>query len=90
MKQTVKQYKDWWSAVAFAEVGEWDTAREMIPDSKPKTEIGWLGRIFAAVAFAEEGLHDEALRIAGGDKEPVRTTRKQPYTIFDSKGYSCH
>jgi hypothetical protein len=86
----MEQYKDWWSAVAFAEVGEWDTAREMIPDSKPNTEIGWLGRIFAAVAFAEEGLHDEALRIAGGDKAPVRTTRNQPYTIFDSKGYSCN
>ena len=88
MKQTMEQYKDWWIAVAFAEAGEWDTAREMIPDSEPKTETGWLGRIFAAVAFAEEGLHDEALRIAGGDKRPVRTTKKQPYTVFDRKGYS--
>jgi hypothetical protein len=90
MKQTLEQYKDWRIAVAFAEAGEWDTAREMIPDPEPKTETGWLGRIFAAVAFAEEGLHDEALRIAGGDKRPVRATRNHPYTVFGSKSYSCN
>jgi hypothetical protein len=88
MKQTMDQYKDWRIAVAFAEVGEWDTAREMIPDSKPKTTIDWFGRIFAAVAFAEEGLHDEALQIAGGNKQPARSKRDRSVKIVNREGYS--
>ena len=88
MKQTMEQHKDWWSAVAFAEVGEWDTAREMIPVSEPNTEIGWLGRIFAAVAFAEEGLHDEALQIAAGNKQPARSDRNQLFKVVNRERYS--
>ena len=88
MKHTMEQYKDWWSAVAFAEVGEWDTAREMTPDPKPKTTIDWFGRIFAAVAFAEEGLQDEALQFADGDKKPARSQRERSYSIVKRESYS--
>lgn len=88
MKHTIEQYKDWWSAVAFAEVGEWETAREMIPDSKPKTTTDWFGRIFAAVAFAEEGLHEEALQIAAGNKEPAKSQRERSFKIVNRESYS--
>ena len=85
MKPTMKQYKDWRIAVAFAEVGEWETAREMTPDLGPKITTDWLERIFIAVAFAEEGLHDEALQIATGNKVSVRPDRSQPFTVFEYK-----
>jgi len=88
MKQKKEQHKDWWSAVAFAEVGEWDTAREMTPDSEPKTSIDWLGRIFAAVAFAEEGLHDEALQIAAGNNQLTRSNRNQSFKVVNRGSYS--
>lgn len=57
---------NWMVAAAFAEAGEWETARTMIPEKKNTTEFSWLSRIFSAVAFAEEGLVEEALRLTGG------------------------
>ncbi|MDW7771790.1 MAG: hypothetical protein SCH71_02775 [Desulfobulbaceae bacterium] len=70
------EYKgDWMVAAAFAEAGEWDTARSMMPERKSNTEISWLSRIFSAVAFAEEGLADEAIRLTGGK-------RQQPTYVF--------
>ena len=90
MKPTVEQYKDWWNAVAFAEAGEWETAREMTPDPGPRTTTDWLERIFIAVAFAEEGLHDEALQIATGNKVPFRPDRSQPFTVLEHKSYFCN
>jgi len=53
-------------AVTYAEAGEWDTAREMLAASKPRTSLTWLESHFAAVAFAESGLHEEADRITSG------------------------
>lgn len=57
----------WFSAVAFAEQGEHQTAIQVaqtrvFPEHK-KGFTAYLSRVFAAAAFAEEGLHDEAQRI---------------------------
>jgi hypothetical protein len=74
--KTNREYKgNWMVAAAFAEAGEWDTARSMIPEKKNTLEFGWLSRIFSAVAFAEEGLHDEALRLIGAGSRKQRTVR---------------
>lgn len=51
------------TAVTFAEAGEWDTARAMMPSSRRKNKISWLQKMFMAVTFAEAGLHGEALRL---------------------------
>ncbi|MBI5559280.1 MAG: hypothetical protein HY885_16780 [Deltaproteobacteria bacterium] len=57
--------KSWMMAATFAEAGEWDTALTMIPAARPAKETNRFFKLFAAVAFAEEGMHEEALRIYG-------------------------
>jgi len=49
------QKKSWMAAVAFAEAGEWDTAREMMPVGPRRAEVTSLDRLFAAASFAEAG-----------------------------------
>ncbi|MEW6595207.1 MAG: hypothetical protein AB1413_10090 [Thermodesulfobacteriota bacterium] len=67
MKQTNRHAK-WTTAITFAEAGEWETARLYMPPVKT-TLRAWLEKTFMAVAFAEEGLADEAVRLSG---EPPR------------------
>jgi hypothetical protein len=55
MKNMVKKFQKTMLAAAFAEAGEWDTAREMTPD------LELLDRIFTAITFAEAGLHTYAI-----------------------------
>jgi hypothetical protein len=62
MKKSDK-HRNWWTAITFAEAGEWDTAREFMPLSPPRNEISRLQKIFAAVALAEEGLHEDAVQL---------------------------
>ncbi len=57
--------KSWMTAVTFAEAGEWETARYYAPHPRKSRLLAWIERHLEAAAFAEEGLHDEAMRIAG-------------------------
>ncbi|MBU0484486.1 MAG: hypothetical protein KKB30_08230 [Proteobacteria bacterium] len=63
MRRHANTTKSWMNAITFAEAGEWDTAREMVPESANNREISWLQKIFMAVSFAEAGMPEEALRI---------------------------
>ncbi|MFH1216900.1 MAG: hypothetical protein V1706_10420 [Pseudomonadota bacterium] len=56
---------NWMMAATYAEAGEWETAKSITPELGDMTQVGFFSKIFAAVAFAEEGLHDEASRLAG-------------------------
>lgn len=56
--------RDLMTAVAFAEVGEWDTARKLLPRPAPGRLRAWLERHLVAAALAEEGLQEEAVRTA--------------------------
>lgn len=76
MKSHIETKGNWMVAAAFAEAGEWETARSFIPEKKPVYEPSWLSKVFAAIAFAEEGLHEEAIRITGG-------VSKQVGNVFD-------
>lgn len=65
--------ESWFAAVAFAEQGEYETARRMA--DTPIPEVGEVPRIlpslstaFAAAAFAEENCHDVALEILTGTR----------------------
>ena len=70
--------KNWMVAATFAEAGEWDTAREMIPEVKLSRKTNSFFNIFAAVAFAEAGLPDEAVRISkGAVQESGKTVIKE-------------
>lgn len=77
MKSINTDLKNWAMAATFAEAGEWETARMMTPDYKTKTATFSLSKIFAAVAFAEENMHAEAVKIARGS---LSKTKK---VIFD-------
>ncbi|MCL7487609.1 MAG: hypothetical protein M8357_05485 [Desulfobulbaceae bacterium] len=70
MNESSDKYRGWMMAVTFDEAGEWEVAREMIPPSTPKSRLGYLQKAFMAVAFAEGGLHEEAIRIM--DEQPRR------------------
>lgn len=63
MKKTANPEQSWMNAITFAEAGEWDIARQMMPNGRDRHAIGWLQKIFMAAAFAEEGLHEEALLV---------------------------
>lgn len=67
--------RSWMNAVTFAEAGEWETARAMIPLPKKSTWAALLEQAFMAVAFAEEGLHEEARRLMGGSRQPPARIR---------------
>lgn len=55
MKKILSDTQKMMAAITFAEAGEWNTAREMMPEPRDRHEVGWLEKNFAAVAFAEAG-----------------------------------
>ena len=61
MQDILKKFQKPMMAAAFAEAGEWDTAREMTPDIELSQEPNWLNRLFITITFAESGLQNEAL-----------------------------
>ena len=65
MKQNSGSYKSWQLAITFAEAGEWDTAREMMPSPVKSKLFPWFEKTYTAVAYAEEGMPEEALKIMG-------------------------
>ena len=67
MKELLQRLEKLYAAAAFAEAGEWETAREMIPKKKVRTGLTWFEKHFTAAAFAEAGMHDEAVRLVSGE-----------------------
>ena len=64
MKKISETFSSLMNGVTFAEAGEFDTARQMMPvPSKRKTELSWFDKTFMSVTFAEAGLPEEALDI---------------------------
>lgn len=64
MKNEKNSDRSWMSAVTFAEAGEWETARAMTPLPGKSRWADLFEQTFMAVAFAEEGMHEEAKRLA--------------------------
>ena len=62
--KTLTRFQKWMTAITFAEAGEWETARNMVPVGMPGRAINQFQKIFMAAAFAEEGLHAEAIALA--------------------------
>ena len=61
MKKFLSRLQKNMMAVAFAEAGEWDTAKEMIPVTELSREPTKLNSIFMAITFAESGLPHDAV-----------------------------
>lgn len=68
MRTEDKTERSWMNAVTFAEAGEWETAITMTPLPTKSKWAQFFERTFMAVAFAEEGLHEEAQFLAGTKK----------------------
>lgn len=85
MKKMLEKFQKMAMAVTYAEAGEWDTARELVPESKPRTSLNWLEGHFAAVAYAESGLWEEAVRISSG-RGVSRPMGKDFYESLGLKG----
>ncbi len=82
MKKTLKKIQDMMMAVTFAEAGEWDTAREIMPEVRRTANITWFDKIFTAVTFAESGLYNEALNMI----EPREKGRGSSRSDFSELG----
>jgi len=64
--KTLNAFQKWMTAITFAEAGEWETARQMAPVLGRSKVVSLFHKTFMAAAFAEEGLHAEAIKIAEG------------------------
>jgi hypothetical protein len=60
MNNMVTKFRMNMAAAAFAEMAEWDTARQLAPGRELREKITWWDRIFLAVTFAEHGLREDA------------------------------
>ncbi|GEM_PF-927864 len=60
MKKFTRTLQNLLTAITYAEAGEWETARRMLPNEPANRKIGCFGKTFMAAAFAEEGLDGTA------------------------------
>ena len=67
--KTPNTFQKWTTVITFAEAGEWETASRMMPVSIRSRAINQFQKIFMMAAFAEEGLHTEAISLAE-DRNP--------------------
>lgn len=72
MKTAKTSHQSWTTAITFAEAGEWETARSFMPISKRNPVVAWFENLCMAVTFAEEGMHDEAVRIMTAKEREAR------------------
>lgn len=82
MKKLLEKFQKLSMAITYAEAGEWDTARELLPETQPSTTRNWLENHFAAVAFAESGLREEAVQLTSGK----RISGAQGYDMYERLG----
>jgi len=67
--------QDWWTAIAFAEQGEHETALKLVGRETIRKKSPSLDDLFTAITFAEAGLPDTAmefLQVAGRKAKPAR------------------
>lgn len=81
MKNESNNERSWMGAVTFAEAGEWETARAMTPLPRKSRWAEFFEQTMMAVAFAEEGLPEEAKRLAG-----MKRPQKRINNFLDSIG----
>jgi hypothetical protein len=88
MKNIIEKFQKTFSAIAFAEVGEFDKAVDILESKSRKAKPvdskqlngEWLERTFASVAFAEANCHEEALELL--NEKPVRKSRLNRLNTF--------
>lgn len=91
MSRFTDRFTAYFSAAAFAEAGEHETALQMAqaspaPLKKVNPVFDSLRKTFAAVAFAEEGLHAEAELMLAPAAAPVRRNWSAEESFLDLVG----
>ncbi|GBD96055.1 MAG TPA: hypothetical protein ENG83_15120 [Nitrospirae bacterium] len=82
MKKGMKKLEDVYAAAAFAEAGEFETARQIAGEIRPerRERLNWFERVMTAVTFAEAGEHETARDIMRQEKRPQKRDRTTPGT----------
>ena len=81
MKSLIKKLENIYSAAAYAEAGEFDTAKQIMNEvrtEKRVRKVSRLERVMMAVTFAEAGEHDTAIEIMRGEKRTQKRDRATP------------
>jgi hypothetical protein len=81
MKNLIKKLENIYSAVAYAEAGEFETAKQIMNEIRPEKRIGKISRlerVMMAITFAEANEHDTAIEIMRGEKRPQKRDRVTP------------
>jgi predicted negative regulator of RcsB-dependent stress response len=81
MKSLIKKLENIYSAAAYAEAGEFDTAKQIMNEvrtEKRVRKISKLERVMMAITFAEANEHDTAIEIMRGEKRPQKRDRITP------------
>lgn len=82
MKNETNNERSWMDAVTFTEAGELATAISMTPLPAKSKWVQFFEQTFMAVAFAEEGLYEEAQILASIKKQAP----KRIQSFLDSIG----
>ena len=69
-------------AATFAEVGEWETAKDLAPSVELSSRQTWLDRFFSAITFAEYGLYNDAVSYL----KQARVKNEKSVSITDDLG----
>ena len=90
MENWFKRYENVMTAAAFAEAGEYSTAREIVNEIRPEKRpfMRKFERLMLAVTFAEAGEHDTAREIMRKDKRPQKRdyVRQRPRAQLRAPG----
>jgi hypothetical protein len=80
MKNLMKRFENIFAASAFAEAGEFETAKQIMEEVRPEKRVraGRLERIMMAITFAEAGEHETAIDIMREEKRPQKRERITP------------
>ncbi len=81
MKNLIRKLENIYSAAAYAEAGEFDTAKQIMNEvrtEKRVRKISRLERVMMAITFAEANEHDTAIEIMRGEKRTQKRDRITP------------
>ncbi len=78
MKNLIKKLENIYSAAAYAEAGEYETAKQLMNEIRTEKRVrktGRLEKIMMAITFAEANEHDTAIEIMRGEKRTQKRHR---------------
>ena len=80
MKNRTKKMEDVYAAAAFAEAGEFETAKQIAGEVRveKRERLNWFERVMTAAAFAEAGEHETARDIMNEEKREQKRDRVAP------------